>query len=116
MNKALYAPSIFDLMFICHDIAKSKGWYESERTFGDIIALIHSEASEALEEYRDGKKFSLLEFDGRGKPVGIAVEFADILIRIFDTCQNLGIPLAEALEAKIEYNRTRPHRHGGKTI
>lgn len=38
-----------------HKNAVEHGWWEGERTFPEIVALIHSEVSEALEEYRDGK-------------------------------------------------------------
>ena len=41
-----------DLQREAHAIAKEHGWWDEERTFGDLIALIHSEASEALEGYR----------------------------------------------------------------
>ena len=37
-----------------HRNARSKGWYENGRKFPEEIALVHSEASEALEAYRDG--------------------------------------------------------------
>ena len=33
-------------------IARDHGWWDTERTFGDCIALVHSELSEALEAYR----------------------------------------------------------------
>lgn len=50
------------------------------------------------------------------KPIGIAVELADVLIRIADTCGRYNIPLEEALKLKLAYNKTRPHRHGGKKL
>jgi len=39
---------------LVHENAKENGWWDEPRTFGEIIALIHSEASEALEEHRNG--------------------------------------------------------------
>ena len=35
------------------DNAKQHGWWDEDRTFGEVIALCHSELSEALEAYRD---------------------------------------------------------------
>ena len=32
-----------------HAISRNDGWYDTERTFGDFVALIHSELSKALE-------------------------------------------------------------------
>lgn len=39
-----------------HENAVKHGWWDEERTFGEIIALCHSELSEALEAYRDGEE------------------------------------------------------------
>lgn len=94
-----------------HETSVEKGWWEKERDFGTQIALIHSELSEALEEYRISQPYL---YDNKGKPEGIAAEFADVLIRIFDTCGKYDIPLELALRLKMEYNKTRSHRHGGK--
>lgn len=120
---------IVSAMLTCNRTANEKGWwYEDDRTpqrtFGDIIALCHSELSEALEEHRNGHGVTEIYYDSkeadkRGvmhKPEGIPVELADVLIRIFDFCQQYDVPLLEALKLKMYYNETRPMRHGGKTI
>ena len=40
-----------------HKNAVDHGWWEGERTFPEIVALIHSEVSEALEETATGNRF-----------------------------------------------------------
>lgn len=120
---------INELVKAAHENAKAKGWWDEERTFGEQIALMHSELSEALEEYRAGNKpneiYVICTCDGGGKvpscrnckkTEGIPIELADVIIRIFDTCGRYGIDLEEAINIKMAYNRTRPHKHGGKVI
>lgn len=121
-----------------HQNAKGHGWWDEERSFGDIIALCHSELSEALEEYRNGKPLLYGKTDGKCgncisdicdcedlrdtpeckkyKPEGIAVELADCIIRILDYCGKEGIDIEAILKLKHEYNKTRPYKHGGKKI
>lgn len=38
-----------------HETAIAKGWWDEGRGHGEIIALIHSELSEALEAIRNGE-------------------------------------------------------------
>ncbi len=95
--------------------AQAKGWHDKPRSFGEIAALLHSEVSEAFEAHRDGHGVREIFTGADGKPEGIPVELADVLIRIFDFCGDAGIDLEKALRVKMDYNATRPYRHGGKT-
>lgn len=56
----------------------------------------------------------LLKGTPGGKPEGQAVELADVAIRIFDWFGRNGWDLEAVVEAKMAYNATRGHRHGGK--
>lgn len=95
--------------------AKAHGWWDNPPTFGDFIALCHSELSEALEEYRNGRAVDE-SYTVMGKPEGVPAELADVVIRIFDYCYNNRIDIEAAIAEKMAYNETRPYRHGGKVL
>jgi len=130
-------------------LAKEKGWWDGfnpkdESVVPEKIALIHSEASEALEVYRERGGRPLREqvyadadkdgerhaeqypqtatfgggthpaYDKPRKPVGFDSEMADVVIRVMDLCAHLGIDLERAIFEKHAFNETRPRRHGGK--
>ena len=102
---------LHDLELAIHATAVAKGWWDEPRSIAEILSNIHAEVSEAWECYRDGEMRTSLK---DGKPEGFGVEMADIVIRVVDACQGLGIDLTEALEWKMQYNETRPYPHGGK--
>jgi len=108
-------PSIAEWSARVHDCAIAHGWWDEERTFPEIVALIHSEVSEAFEMYRRNLAVRTVLYD-QDKPEGIPIELADIVIRVMDYCAHVGIDLEAAIETKHAYNLTRPYRHGGKAV
>ena len=138
-----------------HQNAKDHGWWDEPRSMAELLCLIHSEVSEALEEVRDhneptktyysgkyvvkmedgSKNFEIISYrsftPGKAfmkpatgvdvtidinKPEGIPSELADIVIRVFDICGYYEIDLEAAIKEKMEYNKTRQFKHGGKKI
>lgn len=97
-------------------INEDKGWHEKERRFDGDIALIHSEASEALEHWRNERHLTEIFYteDKPNKPDGIPIELADIIIRALHLAAIHKIDIEAAMKLKLEYNTTRSHRHGGK--
>lgn len=109
-----YCVTIADWMQTVHQTAKDKGWWENpDRNFGELMMLATTEIAEAFEEWRNGHDLTEIYYVD-GKPEGVPIELADVLIRIFDNCERYGIDLENALRIKQHYNESRPHRHGGK--
>lgn len=102
-----------DLAKEIHKNAVEHGWWDEPRGFGEIVALCHSELSEALEEYRANRPMIWCDED---KPEGIAVEMADCIIRILDWAGREGVDMDAVIRDKREYNKMRPYRHGGKAL
>lgn len=104
--------AIEDLAQEIHENAIAKGWWDESRNPGEMIALIHSEASEALENIRHGlpPDDKIPEFNGA------TAELADVIIRCLDMAYAAGWPIGEAVIAKMAFNRGREWKHGGKAF
>lgn len=129
-----------DLALRCHEDAIKNGWWDTaecvhvsdpvnctlchgtrllallNRNQGELIALMHSELSEALEELRNQGMILGTFYIDNGKPSGPAVELVDCVIRIFDALSAYGVDVEKLMMAKLEYNQTRGKRHGGRTM
>lgn len=99
--------SLNDYLWESHH-ANLKWWVDIEtgkpieRNFGELIALCHSELSEALEGHRKNLMDDKLPHRRMAE-----VELADLLIRVFDLAGALGYDLEGAYREKMAFNATR---------
>lgn len=98
--------------------ANIKWWRDIEtgepikRNKGELLALIHSEISEALE----GERKNLMD-DKLPHRKMAEVELVDAIIRILDYAGGFGYDLQGAFDEKMEYNRTRAdHQHANRRV
>ncbi len=92
-----------------HRCALEHGWHTTPATFADDpkvilswLMLIVTEVAEAAEAVRHGNEANFAE------------ELADVVIRVFDTSEALGIDIEAEIVKKMATNEQRPIRHGGK--
>ena len=124
---------INDLAQEIHKINVKNGFYEDEKNTGEMLCLVHSEISEALEADRKDRYFnnqsgvsieSLANTEDEGgvykETFRIAAkdtfedEIADAMIRLMDLAAFKGIDLDNHIKAKLRYNSLREYKHGKK--
>lgn len=116
---------INELRDFCYNESLTAGWHTDlatgelkDRNKAEMICLIHSELSEAME----GERKDLMDDHLPSRPMA-EVEMADAVIRIMDYCGRWGYDIGGAITEKLEYNRNRADhkienrvKDGGKTF
>lgn len=109
--------SLNELSILVH-AANIKWWQDIntgepiKRNKGELLALIHSEISEALE----GERKNLMD-DKLPHRKMAEVELVDAIIRILDYAAGFGYDLQGAFDEKMAYNATREdHKHEARRI
>lgn len=113
------ATSLNDLSEIIHGRNVDAGWWtdlktgqtllgkdehgRDRRNVPELLCLVHSEVSEAMEGYRKN-----LQDDKLPHRSMFEVELADVLIRIFDIAGAHDLDLAGAVIEKLAFNKVRP--------
>lgn len=82
---------------------------QRQRTDGELIALMHSELSEALEACRRVEPKTSEHIPDFSE---LEEEMADTIIRILHFCAAKDLRIGEAVLVKIAFNKTRPPKHG----
>lgn len=94
-----------------HLSAVQGGWWNDlhtgedmrgKRNVPELLCLIHSEISEAMEAHRKGKMDDKLPHRS-----GLEVELADAVIRIFDLAGGFDLDLGSAIAEKLAFNAKR---------
>lgn len=111
------------------DFLGDKGWLDTDHSFSELMVLLHTEISEAVEAYRqwglETPPTRLVSYAPDGaypgavdivKPEGVGPEMADLLVRLLHTCRRLNVDLVEEFRRVMEHNRQRPFRHGKKKM
>lgn len=112
LNGALFVRNAAQqLQDACHGAALRAGWWNDlasgedlrgKRNVGELIALCHSELSEALEGHRKRLADDKLPH----RPM-LEVELADAVIRILDMAGGYNLDVAGAIAEKLAYNASR---------
>lgn len=83
------------------EMADAKGFSSDPARIWEMLALIHSEVSEATDAYKKGQPLEK-----------VGEELIDAVIRILHLLSALGLDAEELFEHKMEINWSRPYKYG----
>ncbi len=81
-------------------LADAKGFSSDEARFWEMLALIHTEVSEATDAYKKGEGLEV-----------VGEELIDAVIRILHMLSALGVDAEALFEHKMKKNWKRPYKY-----
>jgi len=81
-------------------LCDAKGFSSEPEQFWQMLALIHTEISEATDAYKKGEPLE-----------AVGEELIDAVIRIFHMLSAMGVDAEELFRAKMAKNWARPYRY-----
>lgn len=126
---------IFDSLDVlagrCNAIATTSGFWDDDQNMKAVLGTYAPELLPYLEQLTVGLKCALVTSETPEQLEGIRhgnppdqhcpdfsseeIEVADQLIRLFDYSGERKLRLGLAVQAKMEYNRNRPYKHGKRS-
>jgi len=82
------------------ELVDAKGFSSDEAQIWQMLALIHTEVSEAADAFKKGRSYD-----------EVGTELADAIIRILHLCSALGVDIEALFQAKMAKNWQRPYRY-----
>jgi NTP pyrophosphatase (non-canonical NTP hydrolase) len=106
-----------------HEGNAARGFWEDERKLTEVVMLTVCELAEAIEADRAGKwctETDILQYKNISTPERfkenikdtVQDEIADAIIRLLDFSHKFNIDLDFHIKAKLQYNASRPYKHG----
>lgn len=115
---------IKDLVKEAHENAINKGFWDAERKPPELLMLVVSELSEALEADRVDEYASIDQYNNSTSDDitryrayisdSFEDEIADCFIRLADLCAGLEVDIEKHIKIKMNYNKSREYLHGKK--
>lgn len=98
------------------DESLASGWDPGQQnSFAEELAHLHEELSEAFQAWRANGDFRIT-YREDGKPEGVPIELADVVLGILYNCEREGVDLFEAVEIKRRFNATRDYVKEGRQL
>ena len=94
------ATDLNDYMAQVRELIDAKGFSSDKEQIWQMLALIHSEISEAADAYKKGRSYD-----------EVGTELADAIIRILHLCSALDVDIEALYQAKMAKNWQRPYRY-----